>query len=414
MNSYLLRAACCVFLVLVTGCTGAEVDDTPVEGRLIPVSFVPPVLQAHPATKGAPVALPQGATVRVVAYTHPEADAIADFSVDTPVAQAVYEIGKDGSLTACTVDDAGVKTGAGGGNLALRPGTYDFYAVSPARPLSDTGAGKGITGVGHGEDVMTSYAANVAVSSTSSRVMLAMFERQCARMEFRVQPVQDEVPLFKRFEVNALNVAGMAPPPVVLKAGIGQVITAGAGCGYEDARGLLSFAAADFELLPAADPDYVEKLGLARVGKAVLPKAAGSVQFKVKVIRNSGKVVELGAEIAGLQLEACQRYQFVLRVGVGQASLDLYVSPWNTATFSDAHVGEGGVTPPEPERPTQVVLNVVVWNNIVWQDHSGEGGIDQPGIEEGTGTNPSPGEWSQVQWGTSSGAGTDNPPVNPA
>lgn len=64
--------------------------------------------------------------------------------------------------------------------LTVRGGTYDFYAVSPARPLQQPTGNNNyqITDIRHKEDVMTSFQRNVTVMATSNTVTLNTFMPQ--------------------------------------------------------------------------------------------------------------------------------------------------------------------------------------------------------------------------------------------
>ena len=60
---------------------------------------------------------------------------------------------------------------------------YDFYAVSPARPLLQGNDGfYRVTGIPHKEDVMTSFVRGVAVTKTARQVALRTFSRKCAML----------------------------------------------------------------------------------------------------------------------------------------------------------------------------------------------------------------------------------------
>ena len=108
---------------LLAGCTAGTVEDVvPEESRPVELRFSKPDLgtpvllsrageeAAVPAASATP--LPEGATVRIYGYLRGEegtATAEVPFSTAQPSFEATYVVEKDGSLSPCLVDDAGVR-----------------------------------------------------------------------------------------------------------------------------------------------------------------------------------------------------------------------------------------------------------------------------------------------------------------
>ena len=103
---------------LLTGCACGMVEDiVPEEARLVEVGFVKPDLgipavltRAEDTEVPAPTPLPEGSTVRIVAYYRSSIGVEASpvpFSTTTPTVEATYKVMADGSLALCSVDDTG-------------------------------------------------------------------------------------------------------------------------------------------------------------------------------------------------------------------------------------------------------------------------------------------------------------------
>ena len=193
---YLLYLLWLLAGILLVGCTAEPVEEiVPEESRPVALSFgkpnlgVPELLtRAGEVTTPPPTPLPAGATVRIGAYftgNVGDVPAEASFSTVAPSFEATYVVGDDGSLSPCCVNGNGEQAVGTAKGLTVRNGMYDFYAVSPARPLLQGNDGfYRVTGIPHKEDVMTSFVRGVAVTKTARQVALRTFSRKCAMLVF--------------------------------------------------------------------------------------------------------------------------------------------------------------------------------------------------------------------------------------
>ena len=192
ISEYLLLLFASCLLWGMAGCTGGLVEEQEEsEERFIELRFGRPGLEIAPVTRsGETSPLPSGSTVRIAAYRrmNNEPDLLSadlpmvDLSTALPAYQATYLVDEEGFLLPCVVDAEGKQTIGTSQEMTVLAGVYDFYAVSPARPLTKVDGKQQITGIPHQEDVMTSFVWGVAVSQASRQVSLQAFQRKCAQV----------------------------------------------------------------------------------------------------------------------------------------------------------------------------------------------------------------------------------------
>lgn len=171
------------------GCTRDNISVEPSGERAI-VHFGPAWIadQSVLSKAGQAAKLPQGSTIRIVAYLRSSDGIPADLSVDTPVEQATYIVTDDqGNLAPCIVQEDGSLDQLSPGNeLKLYRGAYDFYILSPALPL-DASEGYKAT-VPNGTDFATAVKRNVAITgSQNNTILLPVMVRKCARIRIAVK-----------------------------------------------------------------------------------------------------------------------------------------------------------------------------------------------------------------------------------
>lgn len=375
--------------LLLSGCTAGLVEETvPEEAQPVELSFGHPCLEVAPAMRAeaADEALPEGTTLRIVAYRLGEEGASGvpsvNFATTAPFAQATYVVGKDGSLSPCRVDAAGKVTAGSGQPLSVRLGLYEFYAVSPARPLTNAGDETTpdwrVGGIAHKEDVMTSFVRQFTVSASNREVTLQSFVRKCARIEFNVAPAKTSETI-TTLRGTALLLTKLSPSGASLPAGDATAVIPVAG-GVDGESGTIRFTDKDFTpLSPPAEPATDLPAGetvvaeLNRTASVVLPKAAAPFDVSVTVSRN-GSAATLCATIGGKEgvaFEAGKRYVFTLEVDDKTTRLLLSVSPWDTPDYGNPEAG-GGVPggPPVVDDGTAFGIVVALWKDIEWTDPS--------------------------------------------
>lgn len=373
VNLFFLFMTC---LFSEIGCTGSLVEEKD-ETAFITLSFAHPALDILPVTRSEDASLPVGSTIRIAAYRLNVADEpvnTVDFSVTAPTVEATYVVDDKGGLQPCRVDADGNQISGEGENMVVEAGIYDFYAVSPARPLSRTGEKWQVTGIPHQEDVMTSFVRSVEVSQVSRQVRLQAFRRKCAQVIFEVAPTKENVVPISSLSGTRLDLAGISTSGAGLTVGESEVIPPSGG--DETEAGKLS--ATDFVTLP--DPENPEKpnpLGLNRVTTILLPKNSEAFRIAVTVARN-GIAVTLKTTISqNIVFEEGKQYVFTLEVENDRSLLRLSVYDWSPFSLTDNNVGgapagrptEPGVTPGIP-----FGLVVAGWDHIPWMGGGTIGG----------------------------------------
>ncbi|MEG2067686.1 MAG: BF2992 family fimbrillin-A clan protein [Tannerellaceae bacterium] len=341
-NPLKLLPSLCLGLLLccaATSCTGGLVEEAIApddEAELIALRFNTPALGLSTrAVTTAP--LPEGSTVRIAAYRRAEVGTLGaevDFATTQPYAEATYVTDASGNLSPCTVDEFGRLTSSTGTGLAVSSGVFDFYAVSPARPLAQGGGTWQISGIPHQEDVMASATRSVTITHVSRQVALTSFIRKCAQVVFTVSPPTGaDAVLPDNLKATALTLTLFSTSGASLTAGSDIVPTGG------DATpaGTLTFTESDF--VPVASGSDPNNLGLNQASRVVLPKDATPFDLSVTVTHNS-KVETLAATgVGAIALEAGKRYIFILEVASDRCLLTLNVVDWIPVNLTDNNVG---------------------------------------------------------------------------
>lgn len=371
ISEYLLLLFASSLLLGMAGCTGGLVEgQEEAEERFIELRFGRPGLEIAPVTRsgGETSPLPSGSTVRIAAYRRTADLPSVDLSTAVPAYQATYLIDEVGNLLPCAVDTEGKQTIGASEDMTVLAGVYDFYAVSPARPLTKVDGKQQITGIPHQEDVMTSFVRGVAVSQASRQVSLQAFQRKCAQVVFEVTPTKNNIVPISTLCGTRLELTGISSAGASLIVGENEAITSTGG--DETDKGKL--IATDFVTLPEPND-----LGLNRTRAILLPKNSNSFQVAVTVSRN-GVAVTLKATIAqNIVFEAGKQYVFTLEVENNRSLLLLSVYDWTPFSLTDDNVGgapdgrptEPGVTPGVP-----FGLIVAGWNDILWTGGETVGG----------------------------------------
>lgn len=371
ISEYLLLLFASSLLLGMAGCTGGLVEGQEEAGeRFIELRFGRPGLEIAPVTRsgGETSPLPSGSTVRIAAYrrTGNEPDLMSvdlpmvDLSAAVPAYQGTYLVDEEGDLLPCVVDTDGKQTIGASEEMTVLAGVYDFYAVSPARPLTKVDGTQQITGIPHQEDIMTSFVRGVAVSQASRQVSLQAFQRKCAQVVFDVTPTKNNIVPISTLSGTRLELTGISSAGASLVVGENEAITSTGG--DETDKGKLIVT--DFVTLPEPND-----LGLNRARAILLPKNSSSFQVAVTVSRN-GVAVTLKATIAqNIVFEAGKQYVFTLEVENNRSLLRLNVYDWSPFSMIDDNVGgvpDGRPTEPGATPGIPFGLIVAEWDAIPW------------------------------------------------
>lgn len=366
---------------LLAGCTASPVEeDMPPDALLVEVCFARPDLGMPmmltrageaPTPTPEPEPLPEGSTVRIAAYHRGNVSEITqpvNFSATAPDFEATYVVAADGSLARCLVDEAGKQIAGDAENLAVRSGVYDFYAVSPARELTNTGGTYKITNIPHKEDVMTSFVRGVTVSESSRQVALATFSRKCALVVFNVASSISNVLPFERLYATRLTVSRISVSGASLVAGEETTGISPTG-GDDDPGAQVVFEEREFE--PVGVAPGATDIGLNKTKGVLLPKNETPFDVEIDVQRDD-QVATLRATIENIFFEEGKRYTFTLEVKNNASSLQMTVVDWTPYLFTDTNVGgpPGGGPYPDPDINLGIgtTLTVASWTEIPWSD----------------------------------------------
>lgn len=367
---------------LLAGCTAGPVEEiVPEESRPVAISFGKPdlgvpELLTRAGEEVAPTPLPEGATVRIGAYFTGyvgDKQQEASFSTTAPSFEATYVVGADGALTPCCVDGNGkVITGEAKG-LVVRGGVYDFYAVSPARPLQKGNDGYyKISGIPHKEDVMTSFVRGITVTKDSRQVTLGTFQRKCAQIVFNVAPSPDNALPFDKLYGTGLMVKKISSSNADLIAG-GDTGIPPTG-GNIGAEAEVIFVEEEFEPVDSeSDPDGC---GLNKTKGIVLPKNSQPFDVEITVQRDEETATLKATIDKSISFDEGKRYIFTLEVKNNESSLLMKVLDWNAIAFKDENVGGPDLPYPDPDINEGIgtTITVATWKVIDWSGNGDIGG----------------------------------------
>lgn len=381
---YLLYLLWLLAGILQVGCTAGPVEEiVPEESRPVALSFgrpnlgVPELLtRAGEVATPPPTPLPAGATVRIGAYftgNVGDVPAEASFSTAAPSFEATYVVGDDGSLFPCCVNGNGEQTAGTAKGLSVRGGVYDFYAVSPARPLLQGNDGfYKITGIPHKEDVMTSFVRGVTVTKTARQVTLRTFSRKCAMLVFNVAPSPGNALPFDQLYGTSLVIKKISSSGAALLVGTDTGIPpTGDGTGTEAE---VTFATDEFEPVePGSDPD---NCGLNKTKGIVLPKDNQPFDVEITVVRDNETATLRATIDRNISFDEGRRYIFTLEVKNNESSLIMKVLDWNVIVFEDGNVGGPDIPYPAPDINEGIGTTVTVarWTEILWSGNGNIGG----------------------------------------
>ena len=140
-------------------------------------------MQLNSKTKAASISpIAPGTTIRVIAYRRKGSN--SNITSDQIVSSQSFQLGKSNNLIPVNVDNNGNTIPGEASDMYLTAGKYDFFAFSPAIPLSSDST---VT-VPQGADFIETYLLAADVNQGSSNINLPNFERKMAQVEFYIQP----------------------------------------------------------------------------------------------------------------------------------------------------------------------------------------------------------------------------------
>ena len=383
MKRYLIYLIGLLFCGLLIGCTAGPVEEMPETAQLVAISFgkpdlgIPVVLTRADETvtpAPEPAFFPAGATVRICGYLRGEAGTSTtpvSFATAAPSFEVTYVVEADGSLSPCVVDDTGTELPGNAGELIVRGGVYDFYAVSPARkPVKDADNRYTMTALPHKEDIMTSFAREVTISRTSRVVKLETFRRQCALLVFNVAPSPGNALSFEQLFGTQLVLSNISSSNAGLIVGADTGISPTGG--ESGAETEVLFASDEF--VPVEEGSDPKNMKLNKAKGVILPK--NDLPFEVEIsVQRDNETATLKATVdKRITFDAGKRYVFTLEVRNDESRLNLRVLAWNAVPFSDGNVGGPDKPYPDPDihQGIGVVMTVASWKHIIW---SGNGEV---------------------------------------
>lgn len=328
-------------LVCLSGllsCTAGDVLDDPSgqEEEQVTLRVETPVVGSPAETRAGTENLPAGATLRVAAYQR-KVDALGspvNITTTAPTAEATYVVGADGTLTACTVDGNGKSTGTTATPFNVYKGTYDFYAVSPARPLTKNGSNTyEVPNVQRGEDVMTSTQQGVVITRANATVSLATFARKCAKVIVKVVPKEitgtDQKIVVTKLKATSVTLKNISAQSATLPVGSSGVIA-------PTAATTATFS--NFVAVPAAsDP---KNLQLTQATNLLLPRSSALLEVTATIEYQESGLAATTKTLQNTQntiaFEAGKSYEITLTVDNNASQMGITVAAGTTEDTDDS------------------------------------------------------------------------------
>ena len=365
------KALFILLLAAAVGChksESVEIDDT----DRVAVSFsiagvsaqVSATSRADATVTPVEVLLDEGATVRVLAFQRvgSAADITADTQVAAPYGEATYVVRPDGSLKPCNVKADGSVDAASSATPAairLRADKYDFYALTPALPISAAGGYK--VSIAHGTDHAASCTEDEVIPAgvKSHPVTLKVLDRKCAKISFSFDR-KDGSETVKSIKVDSVYLTSIAHSPSVA-----TVLCAALDRGANDTN----------YAFPKGEVTYADdgKKTAYDCSDVVLPKTKDKVGLGVEVRFNDNtnskqrsKLVVKTEDMPDMAFNPGYHYNFRITLQGGVIILNLVVGPWNGIDWDDFEIGAA----------PGVSIEVGRWELEDWDDFDIGGGTN--------------------------------------
>ena len=272
---------------------------------------------ALPATRAA---LAGNTTVRVVAFTAATGNPVqANY-----VAEQTYYV-SGGNLLPCMVnDDGSFATAAPTAKMELMPGSYDFYAVTPALPLNTD---KATVSVANGVDYAASATKGVTVDAPKTYTLTEL-DRKCAKVTFVVKKADDYS------EMSALGVTASGTGLTLKYLPAAQSATLNAD--IPAAAGATTFT------VPASAFTNTDAT-TAKAATVLLPRATDDINLSYDlsytISGNSTRGPAIGGTTFDLALEKGRSYTLTLTMLKSGGGASLSVKEWTNNGWN-ADMGE--------------------------------------------------------------------------
>lgn len=354
----------CIFLSVfgLLACTEAD-DLTFRDADGVVVSFTTPGMTTGDVNTRAVstyVPLDENTTVRILVYRR--TGATADMATDTYIGENTYAANAFGALVACAVDSDGkINPDGTVKDLRLIQGNYDFYAITPALPVTKEASNNARkVSVNHGADYATSLTQQGVITTTSGAITLDVLDRKCSKLEFVFDRKSTNV---SKIEIEEVVLTSMSDAPLV-----GML-----------AQNLPDASAWTTEIKMSGDEFKVDATNpwQATGDRILLPKPVGdfTVGMKLKFNGFTNVITLAPATISGLALAQGYRYVFKVTLKGGSIKLTLTVANWSeTYNVNADNLGASN----------SVTINVGKWNNVDFD--SSTGGSDNVTIGNWTGS----------------------------
>lgn len=354
----------CIFLSVLGLLACTEADDlTYRDADGVVVSFTTPGMTTGDVNTRAVssyVPLDENTTVRILVYRR--TGATANMATDTYIGENTYVANAYGALLACKVDANGKVIAGTATDLRLIQGKYDFYAITPALPVTPEAADNTRkVSVNHGVDYATSLTQQGEITTTSGAVTLDVLDRKCSKLEFAFDRKSTNV---SKIDIEEVELANMSNAPLV--GVLAQNLPDASAWTTK-----IKVNGGTFKVTDAAQP------WKATGDTILLPKPAGDFTLGMKLKFNgfTNVITLTPATISGLAFAQGYRYLFKVTLKGGTIQLTLTVANWSeTYNVSADDLGASN----------SVTINVGEWNNVDF--NSSTGGSDNVTIGNWTGS----------------------------
>lgn len=345
MNRKIIWAFLSVFSLFA--CTEAD-DLTLRDGEGVVVSFTAPgVVAGEVGVTRADVNLAADATVRILVYRRTGTN--ADMATDTYVGENTYKVKADGTLAATLVDSNGKIVTGTATELRLIQGEYDFYAITPALPVTKEAANNARkVSVKHGVDYATSLTEKGKVTTTSGAITLTTLDRKCSLLQFKVDRKSSNV---TSIEIEEVSLADMTNEPLNVFVAKDMGVTA-------------ATAKTQSITLPGSHFTSGTNNYQADGSQIVLPKWGADFNLGMKLKFNGASAVTTltPAKISGLAFSQGTRYIFTIKLIGGNIKLTLTVVGWE----GDINVNAGDMG-----ASNSLTIDVGTWTDVALDGSTG-------------------------------------------
>lgn len=329
-----------LLLAVATGCHKSDDGASAPQGGEVTVDFTlagvravvrpaaAPAVRADEGaatpTTGTPVALAEGATVRILAFARAAAN--ADIANDTFIAEATYVADASGELTPCVVDANGAVTAGTAKAMRVPPAEYkyDFYAITPAVAVPD----HRVVSVAHGVDYACSLTSEEITPRVSGAQTVALntLVRHCTQLAVQLKPSSTA-------KFQSMVFSEDFSLKYISKTPYAAAICSQWNPDDEVAWPLLALtdaedAAYNYSIAKSKFVANPESPLVHNATDVVLPKRKSAFRVQTAISFDGMKATPLTAPVNSMAFAADRRYNFVVTLDGAKLTLILQVGPW--------------------------------------------------------------------------------------